>query len=73
MFLGSYDLMVGTVLEKKRETLGTLQFPVPCLGRRSLKMSSLQEMEAHKGMDKPSLGETGVPLQGFLCLGWDPE
>jgi len=32
-------------------------------------MSSLQEMEAHKGMDKPSLGETGVPFAGVLVPG----
>lgn len=32
-------------------------------------MSSLQEMGAHKGMDKPSLGETGVPFAGVLVPG----
>ena len=32
-------------------------------------MSSLQEMEAHKGMDKPSLGETGVVFAGVLVPG----
>lgn len=32
-------------------------------------MSSLQEMEAHKGMDRPSLGETGVVFAGVLVPG----
>ena len=32
-------------------------------------MSSLQGMEAHKGMDKPSLGETGVVFAGVLVPG----